>query len=334
MKNLLIFAILAFLTFSGCSTKRQYFEPFDNNITGDIDFGGSLPSAIKYATVSGATLKNGMIISNSGLNENIKLNKDEIFLGEFDGKFVASNKTEVRVLDSDNSVILQRVLDKEILSAAIYGDKLALLSGDNSAYLIDISSNTVQMQEKLGNIYAIDSRVASPVFLNDIVIFPTLDGKLSIANTQANRMVRDILISSEPFFNNVIMLKVLNNGVMYAATSTKLVAISTNGTKTYDTEVRNVLFADDKIYLFSKDGEVHLLDINLNKIKTKKFTFAVISAAAVDGDSLYMFERSGYLIKTNLALDDEKIYKISGDINNKVFTTKTAFYHDDEFLKF
>lgn len=334
MKKIFIFAILATLTFSGCSTKRQYFEPFDDNITGDIDFSGSLPDSIKYTTVDGATLKNGTVISKNGLNDNVKLNKDEIFLGEFEDKFIVSNKTEVRILDNSNNVILQRVLDTQALSGAIFGDELALLTSDNTAYLIDISSNTVKMQEKLGDVYAVDSRIASPVFLDDIVIFPTLDGKLSVANKQANRIVRDILVSSEPFFNNVINLKILNNGVMYAATGKRLMAISPSGSKTYDAEVRNLLFTNDKIYLFSKDGEIHLLDLNLNKIKTKKFTFAVFSGAAIDGDSLYIFERTGYLIKTDLMIENEKIYKLSNDIDKKVFTTDLAFYHNDEYLKF
>ena len=48
MKKTLIFTLLLSFLFLGCSTKRQYFEPSDENITGDMKFTGSLPLKISW----------------------------------------------------------------------------------------------------------------------------------------------------------------------------------------------------------------------------------------------------------------------------------------------
>ena len=67
MKKTLIFTLLLSFLFLGCSTKRQYFEPSDENITGDMKFNGSLPSEIVAISKDGATLKDGEVISKNGL---------------------------------------------------------------------------------------------------------------------------------------------------------------------------------------------------------------------------------------------------------------------------
>ena len=126
-KQALILTILVSMFFAGCSTKRQYFEPFDENITGKVSFEGSLPSSIVASNAAGATLANGAVITQNGLNSNIKLAKGEKFLGEFEGKFVYTNENgALKVSDESGNLLLDSAIDTQALSAAISGDDLAV----------------------------------------------------------------------------------------------------------------------------------------------------------------------------------------------------------------
>ena len=297
-KYALILTVLVSVFFAGCSTKRQYFEPFDENVAGKVSFEGKLPSKIVASTANGATLANGAVITKNGVNSNFKLAKGEKFLGEFDGKFVYTNeKGTLKVADENGNLFLDTYLDTEALSAAISGDDLAVIALNNAIYLIKISSNSIVLNQKLREAYAVDSRVASPVFIEQLVVYPSLDGLLIVADRYGGRIVRDFVVSDQPFFNNAIDLKILGDN-MYATTTSKIMLVSPNGNKTYNGEIRSVLFGNDRIYAFLKDGVVEMLDLNLNKLKSKKFTFALFAGAGISGNSLNIIEKTGYLIKT------------------------------------
>ena len=333
-KYALILTILVSVFFAGCSTKRQYFEPFDENITGEVSFEGNLPSKIVASNYNGATLANGNVIAKTGVNSNFKLAKNEKFLGEFEGKFVSTNeKGALKVSDESGNLLLDTYIDTQALSAAINGDDLAVVGSNNTIYLIKISSNSVVMNQELRQAYAVDSRVASPVFVEQLVIYPSLDGLLVIADRYNGRIIRDMVVSDQPFFNNAIDLKVLGDN-MYATTQAKILLVSTMGTKSYNGEIRSVLFGNDRIYAFLKDGVVDMLDLNLNKIKSKKFTFALFAGAGIAGNSLNIVEKTGYLIKTDLNLENEQIFELNDEIDEKTFVNSNAFYHDDKFLSF
>ena len=142
-----------------------------------------------------------------------------------------------------------------------------------------------------------------------------------------------MVISDQPFFNNAIDLKVLGDN-MYATTASKIMLISPMGNESYNGEIRSVLFGNDRIYAFLKDGVVDMLDLNLNKIKSKKFTFALFAGAGIAGNSLNIVEKTGYLIKTDLNLENEQIFELNDEIDEKTFINSHAFYHDDKFLSF
>ncbi|MBO7476280.1 MAG: hypothetical protein J6T36_05085, partial [Campylobacter sp.] len=145
--------------------------------------------------------------------------------------------------------------------------------------------------------------------------------------------VRNIVVSNQPFFNNSIDLKLLGDN-MYATTPTKILLVSTMGNRSYNGEIRSVLFGNDRIYAFLKDGVVDMLDLNLNKIKSKKFTFALFAGAGIAGNSLNIVEKTGYLIKTDLNLENEQIFELNDEIDEKTFVNSRSFYHDDKILNF
>ena len=334
MKKTLIFTLLLSFLFLGCSTKRQYFEPSDENITGDMKFNGSLPSEIVAVSKDGATLKDGEVISKNGLVKNFKVLKSEKFLGEYDGNFVVTDiNGTLKVVSGTGAVKFEKALGRQALSANIRGDDLALVMSDDSIMLIKLSSGAVVLDHKVGDAFAIDSRVASPLFINQLIAYPALDGLVSIAENVGGRSARDFVVSNQPFFNNIIALE--NKGDnLYAVTATRLMLVSPAGNKNHNVDIKDVIFSGDRIYLFLKDGRVELLDRGLNLIKSRKFTFAQFSGALLSGSYLYIIERNGYVIRTDENLEGQAIYELNGEFDDKSFIAGSSFYYDDKILNF
>lgn len=334
MKKTLIFTLLLSFLFLGCSTKRQYFEPSDENITGDMKFNGSLPSEIVAVSKDGATLKDGEVISKNGLVKNFKVLKSEKFLGEYDGNFVVTDiNGTLKVVSGTGAVKFEKALGRQALSANIRGDDLALVMSDDSIMLIKLSSGAVVLDHKVGDAFAIDSRVASPLFINQLIAYPALDGLVSIAENVGGRSARDFVVSNQPFFNNIIALE--NKGDnLYAVTATRLMLVSPAGNKNHNVDIKDVIFSGDRIYLFLKDGRVELLDRGLNLIKSRKFTFAQFSGVLLSGGYLYIIERNGYVIRVDENLEGQAIYELNGEFDDKSFIAGSSFYYDDKILNF
>ena len=325
-------AVLCAAVLGGCSTKRQYFEPTD--VQNEKISENRLPSSIATASLNGAVLKNGMVITKSGLlAPEIKLPKGSTLLNYGDGKFISSDLNgNLIVENSSNEILFQRSFDQAVVSAALEGDKLAALTASNVIYLIDISTNEVLLEFESSNVYAQDSRVAAPLFMSSLVIFPTLDGKIMIVDKSQGRILRDVIVSSEQFFNNVISLNVVND-TMIAATGKRIVSINPEKTVYFNGEIKDVVINGEHVYILLKDGKIVLSDLNLKKIKDAYFKFAIFSSATVYNGSLYIMEKTGYLIKTDLALDNAKIYELSDEVESQIFAGAKEFYYDDYSLE-
>ena len=325
-------AVLCAAVLGGCSTKRQYFEPTD--VQNEKISENRLPSSIATASLNGAVLKNGMVITKNGLlAPEIKLPKGSTLLNYGDGKFISSDLNGNLVVEnSSNEIFFQRSFDQAVVSAALEGDKLAALTASNVIYLIDITTNEVLLEFESSNVYAQDSRVAAPLFMSSLVIFPTLDGKIMIVDKNQGRILRDVIVSSEQFFNNIISLNVVND-TMIAATGKRIVSINPEKTVYFNGEIKDVVINGEYVYILLKDGKIVLSDLNLKKIKDAYFKFAIFSSATVYNGSLYIMEKTGYLIKTDLALDNAKIYELSDEVESQIFAGAKEFYYDDYSLE-
>lgn len=325
-------AVLCAAVLGGCSTKRQYFEPTD--VQNEKISETRLPSSIATASLNGAVLKNGMVITKNGLlAPEIKLPKGSTLLNYGDGKFISSDLNgNLIVENSSNEILFQRSFDQAVVSATLEGDKLAALTASNVIYLIDIATNEVLLEFESSNVYAQDSRVAAPLFMSSLVIFPTLDGKIMIVDKSQGRILRDVIVSSEQFFNNVISLNVVND-TMIAATGKRIVSINPEKTVYFNGEIKDVVINGEHVYILLKDGKIVLSDLNLKKIKDAYFKFAIFSSATVYNGSLYIMEKTGYLIKTDLALDNAKIYELSDEVESQIFAGAKEFYYDDYSLE-
>jgi len=318
------------LVISGCGTKRQYFEP--ETLAGKISYDGSLPGTIIDAVRDGATLDNGQIITKQGLLNNVSLPKGFVYLGEDQGRYIAASKCgALQILDSDKKVLFSKECAVSVASASLKGNVLALVLGSNELVLVDISDGKEMMHLKQDNVYVLDSRIASPYFLGDLIVFPTLDGKLVIIDAQTKKPIRDVVVSNEKFFGNIIYLQVLNDRLV-AATKSKVVSISPKSISFLEKDIKDVIVLDNRIFVFTKDGHVLLTDADLKVLKERKFPFATF-AGTIHGSFIYMIEKSGYIIATDLDLVSTNIYKLPDAIETHIFTTGDTLYYKNHFFK-
>ncbi|MDR1007817.1 MAG: PQQ-like beta-propeller repeat protein [Campylobacteraceae bacterium] len=323
-----IFFLILALFFSGCGTKRQYFEPV--SVNGKMKPSGSISSDLQEAVRSGATLKNGKVITTKGEEKGIDLERHESFLGEFDGKFItASNDGKVRIRNSDGSTIFDTNLNIMIASASVDEEMLAVITSDNAIYIINMDTNTTVFQKKMDVMAAVDSRIAAPYFLGSLIIFPTLDGKLAIVDRKSGTLVRNVVVSGEREFNNIIFLDVLGDR-MFASTSKRIIGISPNNINYIDDDIKDALVNGDKVFVFTKDGRVLLCDLELKVLSEKKFPFAIFAAVTAN-DKLYILEKRGYLIRSDLELKEFEIFEFTSQIDDFLFMTADKIFYKNRF---
>jgi hypothetical protein len=327
--NFILLLSVSFLFFQGCGTKRQYFEP--KSVSYAISYDGSLPASIADVTKGGATLANGEVITKNGL-KNIKVPIGFSFLNDDNGTYiVAAGDGRLEILDDNSNVIYKRKFDTQVVAASIKKSLIALILSSNKLILIDIKSDKEILNSKQDDIYAVDSRIANPYFLNSLIIFPTLDGKLLIIEAKSGKILRSVVVGDEKFFGNIIYLGVLGNR-MVAATKKRVISINPKSMGVLDEDVKDVVVLKNRIFVFTKDGTVILCDADLKVLKRKKFTFAVF-AGAIYGNFIYMIERGGYLIATDIDLISTNIYKMPDNIDSFLFFTKDTLYYKDKYFK-
>lgn len=326
MRKIFIF-FLAFIVV-GCSTKREYFEP--ENLNGEVKFSRKIPSKIVEVNKYGAVLKNGLVISQNGLESDIKLSKNDLFLGKFDDKIVISNTDGTLKILQNNNIIFKQNFKSKILSAQISNDQLAVITSNNIALLIDIKQNKIITANRSNATFAQDARVARPIFTDELVLFPMLDGVILVASRN-KEFIKHIVVSSEYFFNNIFYFEKFSDRI-YAATSSNMILVSQNLTKNFKAQIKDIIYNQDKFFVFLKDGGVKILNKNLEEIEDKKFDFAIFSNVIATKNAVYAVEKQGYLIK--ISDKGEEIFDFPTSINDKTFVENNKFYYDDRFIEF
>jgi hypothetical protein len=329
MFRLILISASILFVLAGCGTKRHYFEP--ESVAGKVRYEASMPAEIIDVNKHGATLANGQIITQAGLRD-IKIPPNTFFLGAYEGRYIAVTECgNLVVMARDGSVYYERKFHQGIASASLQGDSLALVDRTNQLILVDMKSDEIRYQNRQDSVYALDARIAAPYFLNTLVIYPTLDGKVVIVDKQSAKTIRDVVVSSEQFFNNVIFLDVIADR-MVVATSKRVISINPNTTVFLDADVKDVIVLQERVYVFTKDGRVILTDTDLNILKERKFPFAVF-AGVIHGEYIYMVERGGYLIATDLDLRTVNVFELPDEIDTMVYTTKSQLYVGDRSFR-
>jgi len=326
-RNLLLNTTLALAVFSGCSTK-EYYEPKVD--TYDWDSGGTLKSSIVDRNYDGAVLENGEIITKKGISS-VTLPQDYRFVSQSGGWIIASKINGDLLLIDENIPKLQEKfeLKKTIAGASVQDDMLAVLFANNEKALYSIQSKELIFKEQGNPPSAVDSNIVNPYFLNELVLFLTLDGKIDIISSESKKLLRSMIVSSEDHFNNVIYFNVINNN-MFAATSYRLLSLGDKEMR-QSYELRDIIFNDEGVWLSTKQGEIYSLTPSLQLKAKKKFPFAHFLGMIVAKEKIYLLEKQGFLIEIDKDLKDYKVYEVEIE-DGYVFVSDKSFYFDDTYI--
>jgi len=323
MRNTLYITSIILLIFTGCSSK-QYFEPEDtyryNENTKELD------NSIIDLNSDGATLENNTFVSESGIFKN---NKEGFEFVNMNENTIISTDNNANINLKDDLLDITLKFEKNIISASKHDNLLAFGSIDNSITLYNIDTKQVLFKEYLKTSPINNIKIANPIFLKTVILYPTLDGKVVIVDLKKNTIVKTINIDPKSDINNVMFLKEVNN-TLIAATSNKLFTFVNGKVKLQDLDVQSIIVKKNNIYVATLDGQIIKYNFFLQKIASKKFKFAKINALAF-GTSLYALESQGFLIRIDEDFKDFKIFDFSFDNEEKVIGIDNKIYFNDEY---
>lgn len=252
-------------------------------------------------------------------------------IGSSDGWVLSSTIDGQLTIDfiADKSLKKKFNLKKTIAGASIKDDVLAVLFADNEMALYSISGETLLVKVQGSAPVVVDSRIVNPYFMNDLVLFLTLDGKVVIVNSKLKKKLRTTIVSSEDNFNNIIYFNVIDNKLI-AATGTKLLSMAEKEIRV-NYEIRNIAYSGKNIFITTKQGEVVSLTPDLQVNAKVKFPFAHFLGLIIHNDKIYALEQEGYLIEISKDLLKHTIYEV--DIEDGfIFVADKKFYIDDEYI--
>ena len=324
----LVVLTAASLIFSGCSSKK-YFEPAQ--VFSADGAASSYGGEIVDQSRDGATLKGGNYISKRGISS-INLGEGYRYLSESGTYVLASNpKGSLKIIKKSTGATLRTVpMTVPIVAASIKNGTIAYILNDNTFGIYSVGSNKKVFENKSEITYAIDTRAATPMYIDNLVVLPMLDGKLIVVDKNDPDNATIIYLSSEAVFNNVIYLSRFGD-TMVSATPKKLITIGTEGQNELRANISDVALLNGYIYLFTKEGEVIKLDSALNEKAKKKFKFAHFSASTVVNGRVYGLDQQGSLIVLNSALTKYKIYDI-GEVKTPVYISGERLYKDGKII--
>ncbi len=318
----------AVLLFTGCSSK-QYFEPEQTYSASQAT--SSYGSTIIDLSRDGATLQNGQYIGKRGV-QHINLGEGYRFLSESSAYVLAGNaEGKLKIISKGSGKVIRTVdLEVPIVSASIHSGTVAYILNNNAFGIYRISGDKKVMENRSEISYAIDTRAASPMFIDSLVIMPMLDGKLVIMDSRDPVDAKVIYLSSDKIFNNVIYLS-RTGDTLVAATPKKLITVGVDGQMEYRANISDVAVAGSAIYLFTKEGEIIKMNRMLEVVSIKKFKYAHFAASTVSGGRVYALDQMGSLIVLSSDLKKYKIYDV-GEVESPVFISGAKLYKDGKII--
>lgn len=328
MNKFLLFTSLSILLFtSGCSTKRV-FEP--KVVESDWSHYGDAKEKIIDVGSNAALLEDRTLLSKDGIL-NVKIAKNSRVLSQSNGWILSAtidgHLTLTNIKDATQKIEFD--LKKTIATASVKENTLAVVFADNEIALYDLETKELTFQEKEGKSLAIDSRIATPYFMKDLVLFPTLDGKVVVVNSRLKKRLRTVIVSSKDRFNNVIYFNVVDEKII-AVTATEMLSLSSKE-KRAKYEIRDVVYDGRTLYITTKQGEVIALTSDL-EVKSKiKFPFAHFLSFIAHNDKLYLLEKEGYMIVLDKDMKNYSVHEVDIE-EGYLFVDGEKFYIADEYI--
>ncbi len=245
---------------------------------------------------------------------------------------------------SQQSIIIP--LETFALSASVKGNLLAVVLADNSANLYDITSQKLLFSEKGSPSTTINSLMAMPIFMDTVVVFPMLDGRLLVVDyVHGNPTpIRNIVISSDKSFNNITYLIVDGNN-MIASTGKRILSVVSGQEFNYDGDIVDLLYDKGTLYVLTLDGQILQMDKSLRELNSVKLPFASLNTIVLNHNKLYSLEKRGYVIEVDLNdFNSYNVYKTptigsfkffsSNRLDKGVFYDKNRVYYDRYYLDY
>ena len=324
MKYFLIL-LSAIILFAGCSGKK-YFEPEDTSSNIELNK-ESISASIVSMNKIGATLDNNKVLTKNGISS-FELPEGFEFLNTTeDGKIIATNYKN-KILVGDQEKIVKDV----VVAASLRNGKLALIYSNNTIELIDFNSNKTLFKEYLPISLANDTRITNPYFMGNLILFPTLNGKVIIVSATNNESVKNIAVDPDNEFNNIISLNVIESTqTLIVASPNKVVSISPKEVLSKEYDVRDIVINKENVYIATVDGHIIKLTANLEEVAKKKYKYAKIHTLAFT-DSLYAVESQGFLINIKEDFSQDTIYNFSFDNEERMIGIGNKIYFDSKYI--
>jgi len=326
-KSTTLLLITVTLFFSACSSKKV-FEP--KNVNGSWKNSSESSSKIVDTNSEIAKLENGKLLTKDSVID-VDIKDNYRLLSSSDGWVISSTvdgKIDL-VNISNTSIVKEFKLKKTIATASVQNDILAVLFADNEIALYSTLTKELLLKEQGNAPIAVDARIIKPYFMNDLIIFSTLDGKIVIVNSTTKKKLRTVIVSTKDVFNNIIYFNIINNKIV-AATSNKILSLASKENRA-KYEIRSIAYAGGNIYLATKQGELISLTPDLQLQAKLKFPFAHFVGMIAKDDRVYLLEQQGYIIEASSDLSEYAIY--SADVENGlIFVGDKAFYVNDEII--
>ena len=324
IKTLLLVSFLLFL--SACSTKEVFkptllgaewekYEKSEGNLI-DTSYNVALLDNQKVLTTTDTVVMD--------VEENKRL------ISHSDGWIITTSIGGEVILTSQDDVSLQEKfqLKKTIASASVDGDNLAILFADNELAVYSIASKSLLFKEQGTESLVVNTQIVNPFFINDLVFFSTLDGKVVIVNLKLKKKLRTVIVSAEENFNNIIYFNMIDNKVI-AATGYKILSMAEKEIRV-KYEIRDIVYDDKDIFIATKQGEVISLTPSLELNARIKFPFAHFLGMISDGDNLYILEKEGYMIVLNKNMKDYTVHEVEIEEDGFIFIAGKTFYVADK----
>ena len=275
-KFFLLVCVCSLAIFAGCSSKK-HFEP--KLISGKMEFKDKLSLPIQSVSRQGAILKDNTLITLENGITPIVLEKGYRFLAQ-DGDSYAIQKQcdEILIVRNGNENLHKVPFSSCVLTASLKGDKLAMVLIDNTLVYYDIAKQKEIFSQKYPNVSAINSYLASPLMNDSYVIYPDLEGKILIYSIAQNKIVKDILVSSDKFYNDKVYVLGIDGEILELDHTLKLL----RKVRLPFAVLSGIVIQNDTLYTLEKGGYVIVLSLkdfaplvyksNLSKKKSLFYT--------------------------------------------------------------
>ena len=322
--KIFLLSTIFILIFTGCSSKK-FFEPKQTN--GSLEAKEiTMPSFISSINAKGATLENFMVLDEIGIRKN-KLPEGFYFINNVNGQILAANKSkEILFVDSNTTFKFK----SNVIAASFKDDILALVFSNNSIGLYDTKNKIFKLKKYFEHSYLNDTRIAMPIFLDKIILFPTLDGQIVVVDKMTNKLIRTISIDPKNEVKNIILLEAIDN-IMIAASPGKIFVLNQGNVNAKEFFIQSYILDKKFIYIASLDGTIYQFDLQLNLINKKKFKFAKFQSLAI-GEYIYAIESQGYVVRLSKDFKETKIFTFPFEEDEKMFSSKNRLYLENKLL--